>query len=258
MLQVASGQSCSDASTRSIGRLAPLTTRTLIPAPPLARRSADHACSRIIALRASGRYACRTMPASRSRSSGLSRIAVKTAIVRSRSRYSSMSRLMNFGVGEAAACSEQRRQALHDVLDGLVERPGRVRADGRRDLDRHVVDVRDGPAARACPRAGGRLRVAEHRLAQQVDVEARPAPADLRDRLAQPRVRRIHDQVADHRPQRAPYERDHDAGARRVRPRLRGVRLCAGATGGTTARPGRGSRSCARRPAGPPAGSRRR
>ncbi len=45
------------------------------------------------------------MPASRSRSSGSSSRRVKTAIVRSRSLYSSMSRLMNLGLGKDAARS---------------------------------------------------------------------------------------------------------------------------------------------------------
>ena len=44
--QVASGQSWIDASTCSIGRFAPLTTRTLIPAPPAARRACAQSRSR--------------------------------------------------------------------------------------------------------------------------------------------------------------------------------------------------------------------
>ncbi|MCY1380000.1 hypothetical protein D9M69_677760 [compost metagenome] len=43
------------------------------------------------------------MPASRFLNSGLSRILVKTAMVMSRSLYSSMSRLMNLGFGKDAA-----------------------------------------------------------------------------------------------------------------------------------------------------------
>ncbi len=136
MSQVASGQSCSDASTRSIGRLAPFTTRTLIPAPPRARRAAAHSCSRIIAPSASGRYACSTMPASSWENSGWSSSVVNTATVRSRSRYSSMSRLMNFagvaaaarrnsGVSESTTCSTASSNAQAEcgatVDDTLID-----------------------------------------------------------------------------------------------------------------------------------------
>ena len=107
---------------------------------------------------------------------------------------------------------EQRRQALHDVLDGLVEGPRGMRSDGGRDLDRHVVHVGTGQQRmRALEPASG-LLVAKHGLAQQVDVEPRPASPDLRDGLAQTRVGGIDDQVPDHGAQRASYERDHQVG----------------------------------------------
>ena len=97
LCQVASGQPCTAASTRSIGRFAPLTSRTLIAAPPpCAPRRLAHSCKphhraeRVgqVGLQHDAGFAGRgTRAWSSSR--------VNTAIVRSRSLYSSMSRLMN-------------------------------------------------------------------------------------------------------------------------------------------------------------------
>lgn len=102
MPHVASGQSCSEDSTCSMGRLAPLTTRTLMAAPrwPGGRRpvlQADHGGQGVREVGLS------TIPASRFLNSGLSRILVKTAMVMSRSLYSSMSRLMNLAFCPPAA-----------------------------------------------------------------------------------------------------------------------------------------------------------
>ena len=68
---------------------------------------------------------------------------MNTAIVRSRSRYSSMSRLMNVGRRGRRRRRRQieRHQALDDLVDDLVERPHRDVARDRRHLDRDVVDV---------------------------------------------------------------------------------------------------------------------
>ena len=124
---------------------------------------------------------------------------VNTAIVRSRSRYSSMSRLMN--VRSDARCQVQRQQSLDDLVDDLVERPHRDVARDRRDLDRHVVHVGAADELVDAVEPAQRLLLAEHRLAEQVEVEPRAALADLRDRRAELVGARVDDEVA--RPSRA-------------------------------------------------------
>ncbi len=96
---------------------------------------------------------------------------MNTATVRSRSWYSSMSRLMNVGspVGRALV---QRRQLLDDAGDGLVERPHRELAGDRRDLDRDVVDVVALEQLHRAVAATGGFALAEHGLAEEVEVEA--------------------------------------------------------------------------------------
>ena len=151
------------------------------------------------------------MPASRFLNSGLSRIRVKTAMVMSRSLYSSMSRLMNLAFcrrRQGRGAGEERGELLHDVLHGLVEGPGGVRGHGRGDLDGDVVDVRAGQqGVRALEPAGG-LVLAEHGLAEEVDVELDAVLADLGDGRAQLGVGGVDNQVADHFAQHAAGDRD--------------------------------------------------
>ena len=99
----ACGHPCSSASTRSIARFAPFTTRIFSMPPARACRSAAHRHSSTHAACESGRYACNTMPASMPARFGSSSTRRIAAIVNGRSRYSSMSRLTNVaGVVDAA------------------------------------------------------------------------------------------------------------------------------------------------------------
>ncbi|MEG8036848.1 LysR family transcriptional regulator [Sphingomonas sp. LR61] len=122
-----------------------------------------------------------------------------------------MSRLMNFAGVEAVARLEQRAELLDDVVDGVVERPRRVRVHGRRDLDRHVVDVvARQELVRALEPACG-LALAQHGLAEQVHVEPDAVPLDLGDGGPELRVGRVDDEVADHAPEH-PAGDGHDDG----------------------------------------------
>ena len=93
---------------------------------------------------------------------------------------------------------EQRGEARDDVLDIRFERPRRVRSHGRRDLDRHVVDVIPGKQSVGTGEATGRFPLPKHRFPEEVHVELRALSAERPDRGAEFRRRGIHDEVADH------------------------------------------------------------
>ena len=164
----------------------------------------------------------------------------------------------------------QRTQPLDHPGDAALGVPGGQLAGHRGDLDGHVVDV--GPLdQRVHPREPrGRLALAEHRLAQQVEVE----PEALRARRRQ--VRRearavVGDQVADEaaQPLRARRARRRRAARVRRAPRRRASRGRAGRGSPTPApaeRPassraatrtscGRATRSTNRTASSSPAGS---
>jgi hypothetical protein len=106
----------------------------------------------------------------------------------------------------------ERGQLLDDALDGLVEGPHRELTDDRRDLDRHVVDVvagQQGPGARE-PVLG--LGAAEHGLAEQVQVQARPVSSDRGDGGAELGGPGVGDEVTDHAAQHATGDGHDDAG----------------------------------------------
>jgi hypothetical protein len=107
----------------------------------------------------------------------------------------------------------ERPQGRDGVRDGGVERPRRVRRDGRRDLDRDVVDVVASEQTTRPLEAPGRLLPPEDRLAQQVHVQADAlaAPPDRGDGGAEPAIAGVDDEVAHHRPQRGPRGGDHHA-----------------------------------------------
>ncbi len=111
--------------------------------------------------------------------------------------------------------TEERAELRDDVLDGVVERPRRVRVHGRRDLDRDVVDVVTGEEPlRALEPARG-LLLTEHRLAEQVHVQSDAVALDLRDRRPQLGVGRVDDEVSDHLAEHPPRDRDDDTGQHR-------------------------------------------
>ncbi len=103
----------------------------------------------------------------------------------------------------------QRPQPLDDLLDHLVERPHRDVAHDRRDLDRDVVHI--GPADELVDalQSTQRLLLAEHRLAQQVEVQPCPALAQRRDGGPQLVGARVDDEVAHHAAEHASCDRHH-------------------------------------------------
>ena len=107
---------------------------------------------------------------------------------------------------------EQRQQVGRDVVDGVVERPRRVRGHGGRDLDRHVVDVGTGEQLFSALQPAGRLGLAEHGLTEQVDVEADATIADPCDGPSEAGVGRVDQQVTDHLAQHLPGNRDDQTG----------------------------------------------
>ena len=119
----------------------------------------------------------------------------------------------------------ERQQALDDRVDGLIEGPHRDVARDRRDLHRDVVDVVSADEVVDALEAAQRLVLAEHRLAEQVEVEPRPRLADLRERRTELVGARVDDEVADHLAQHPPRDR-HD------RRRQHGREGAAGADGG--------------------------
>jgi hypothetical protein len=72
-----------------------------------------------------------------------------------------------------------------------------VRADHRGDLERDVVDVVAGDELLGRLHATGGLCVAEHGLAQEVEVETRSVGAELGDGRAEAVGRHVEDEVAD-------------------------------------------------------------
>ncbi|PJI51784.1 hypothetical protein CTI14_53670, partial [Methylobacterium radiotolerans] len=61
-------------------------------------------------------------------------------------------------------------------------RPHGELADDARDLDRDVVDVRTGEEVVRALQSAARLALAEHGLAEEVEVETVAGLAELRDR----------------------------------------------------------------------------
>ncbi len=110
---------------------------------------------------------------------------------------------------------EQRDECVRGMTDGLVERPGAVRCDRGRHLDRDVVDVVAFEEASGSGQAPGGLLLAEDRLAEEVDVQLHAvARADAADRLAELGVGRVDDQVPHHAAQHAAADRHDDSGER--------------------------------------------
>ena len=112
----------------------------------------------------------------------------------------------------------ERCETRDHPLDGLVERPhGQLRGDGRH-LDRDVVDIVARKKGARALESAGRLLLAEHRLTQKVQVETRAVAlriagrAEVRDGWAELLGRSVHHEVADHRTEHPPGDRDHDPG----------------------------------------------
>ena len=106
---------------------------------------------------------------------------------------------------------EQRREPVHDLVDGLVERPHGELADHRGHLDRDVVDVVAGEQHFGAFEPAGGLALAEHGLAEQVEVEAGTASAQLRDGRAETGRRGVHDEVTHHPAQHPARDRHNNA-----------------------------------------------
>ncbi len=148
------------------------------------------------------------MPASRLRSSGCSRSSrehgdgeVEVAV------------LLHVEVDELRCRRRgsgpvQRRQPLDDAIDCLVERPHRQLAGDRRHLDRHVVDVVAFEQLAGAFESLVGFAVAEHGLAEQVEVEADAALAQLRERAVELARGRVDHEVSDHPAEHAARDRD--------------------------------------------------
>ena len=122
-----------------------------------------------------------------------------------------MSRLMNVAIPSSLRCGREveRHQTLDDLVDHLVERPHRDVAGDRRHLDRDVVHVGAADQLVDALEPAQRLILAEHGLAEQVEVELRAALADRGDRRAELVGARVDDEVTDHLAQHPPCDR-HD------------------------------------------------
>ena len=107
------------------------------------------------------------------------------------------------------------RELGHDLRDGLVERPHRELADDARHLDRDVVDVVAREELVGAREAPVGLGLAEHRLAEQVEVEAVARLAKRRDGGPELLGGGIEHQVADHATQHPAGDRDDDPGQHR-------------------------------------------
>src|SRR6185437_6162940 len=101
------------------------------------------------------------------------------------------------------------RESLYDLLHGLVERPHReLRRDGR-DLDRDVVDVIPLQKGARAAETAIRFFVAEHCLAEQVEIEPDVLSTQPTERIVEPGWRGIDHEVADHSAEHAAGDR-HD------------------------------------------------
>jgi hypothetical protein len=108
--------------------------------------------------------------------------------------------------------STTAEETLDDALDGLVERPHRQLRRDRRHLDGDVVHVLAGEEVERAVVPLRRLLLAEHGLAEEVEVEAGAVLAQLLDGGAEAGGRRVDHEVADHGAQDAARDRDDDAG----------------------------------------------
>ncbi len=106
----------------------------------------------------------------------------------------------------------QGLQLLDDPGDGFVEGPHRQLAGDRRHLDRHVVDVGTLQQAQGRITATLSLAIAEHGLAEQVQVQTVTTAPQLADRLAQRTGSCVDHEVADHATQRAARRGDDERG----------------------------------------------
>ena len=119
--------------------------------------------------------------------------------------------LLHVEVDEGAVCRRrhvQREQPLHDPVDDLVEAPHRDAADDGGDLDRHVVDVRTPDELMDAVEPPLRLRLAQHGLTEEVEVQTRPRLPQLLDGGSELRGPRVHHEVPHHLAQGPPREGD--------------------------------------------------
>lgn len=115
-------------------------------------------------------------------------------------------------LGRAGGCGalEERSELLDDVVHRVVERPRRVRVHRRGDLDGDVVDVVAGQELVRALQSSGGFALAQHGLAEQVDVEADAVALDAGDGRAELGVGGVDDEVADHVAQDSSGDGDDD------------------------------------------------
>jgi hypothetical protein len=126
---------------------------------------------------------------------------------------------LSFGSGGELV---ERSELLDDIGHRLVERPHRQLAHDAGHLDRDVVDVVAGEEVAGALQTVPRFALAEHGLAEEVEVQAVAALAQLRDRGAELGGRGIQHEVPDHGAQHATRDRHDDAGDLR-RPEAAGL-----------------------------------
>jgi hypothetical protein len=119
-------------------------------------------------------------------------------------------------VGLAGGLEVDRQQGLHDLLTGLGRTPQGQVVDHRGDLDRHIVHVIAPDELPDALETSRRLPLAEHRLAQQIDVQGGAIgrqPGDLPAELPWPGVEdEMGDQVAHHGGRRGHRDLGGDGG----------------------------------------------
>ena len=240
---------------RSIDRLAPLTSRTLMPAPPAATRcsaNVDQAIERRHGVRQVRlQHDPRLEPVElglgeqrREHLEGQVEVAV----------------LLHVEVDERVRALRHRRpiqraQPAEHPFDGGRGVPRRDLGDEGGDLDRDVVDVGAFEQRGRARRAIGGLGLAEDRFAEQVHVQTEPVSAGASEMLGQGRIVGVDDEVTDQLAQAPARQRHDDArrhrGDERADPQQQAVGPAEKAGGGRSRRssPARG-----RPRADPPAG----
>ena len=108
--------------------------------------------------------------------------------------------------------SQQRAQGLHHPLQRPVEVPRVELRHHRGDLHRHVVHVGLGQRVEHLPVPPAGLGVAQHGLAQHVDVERVALGGAGLQVGAQPLGLGVDDEVAHQRPHPSPGDRHHQTG----------------------------------------------
>ena len=152
-------------------------------------------------------------PGARFRLRGCCRLRLLQQLLEDRDSEIEVAELLHVEVDELAqrGCRGKfikRGQPLDDDVDHVIQGPHRELAGHRRDLDRHVVDVVALEQLAGSCEAVARLRVAQHGLAEQVQIEPDALLPQLREALVEPGRSRVDDKVTHHAPEHPARNRD--------------------------------------------------